>query len=60
MHIRTVPCIKDVFRALGRSLQIFRALRVPINSRVLSDVLSRLVETIAGQPFLFLCLLQCC
>ncbi len=33
----------------GRSLQIFRALRVPINTRMLSDILSRLVETIAEQ-----------
>ncbi len=33
----------------GRSLQIFRALRVPITSRMLSDILSRLVETIAEQ-----------
>merc|ERR1719147_224414 len=31
----------------GRSLQIFRALKVPISSRILSDILSRLVETIA-------------
>ncbi len=33
----------------GRSLQIFRSLRVPISSRMLSDILSRLVETIAEQ-----------
>merc|ERR1719410_2235450 len=33
----------------GRSLQIFRALRVPISSRILSDILSRLVETISAQ-----------
>ena len=33
----------------GRSLQIFRALRVPITSRILSDILSRLVETISEQ-----------
>ena len=33
----------------GRSLQIFRALRVPISSRTLTEVLSRLVETIAEQ-----------
>lgn len=33
----------------GRSLQIFRALNVPINSRMLSDILSRLVETVAEQ-----------
>ncbi|XP_046667613.1 protein furry isoform X2 [Homalodisca vitripennis] len=33
----------------GRSLQLFRALRVPITSRMLSDVLSRLVETVAEQ-----------
>ena len=33
----------------GRSLQIFRALRVPISFRMLSDILSRLVETIAEQ-----------
>lgn len=33
----------------GRSLQLFRALRVPISPRMLSDVLSRLVETVAEQ-----------
>lgn len=33
----------------GRSLQIYRALRVPITSRMLSDILSRLVETVAEQ-----------
>ena len=33
----------------GRSLQIFRALREPITARMLSDILSRLVETIAEQ-----------
>jgi len=33
----------------GRSLQIFRAIKVPINSRMLSDILSRLVETVAEQ-----------
>lgn len=33
----------------GRSLQIFRSLRVPITSRMLSDILSRLVETVAEQ-----------
>jgi len=33
----------------GRSLQIFRSLRIPISSRMLSDILSRLVETIAEQ-----------
>ncbi|CAH0386341.1 unnamed protein product [Bemisia tabaci] len=33
----------------GRSLQIFRALQVPITSRMLSDILSRLVETVAEQ-----------
>ncbi|XP_969290.2 protein furry [Tribolium castaneum] len=33
----------------GRSLQIYRALRVPISSRMLSDILSRLVETVAEQ-----------
>lgn len=33
----------------GRSLQIFRSLQVPITSRMLSDILSRLVETIAEQ-----------
>ena len=33
----------------GRSLQIFRSLRVPITFRMLSDILSRLVETIAEQ-----------
>ncbi|XP_015783421.1 protein furry [Tetranychus urticae] len=31
----------------GRSLQIFRAIKLPINSRMLSDILSRLVETVA-------------
>lgn len=29
--------------------QVFRFLRVPITSRMLSDILSRLVETIAEQ-----------
>lgn len=33
----------------GRCLQIFRALNVPISSRMLSDILSRLVETVAEQ-----------
>ena len=33
----------------GRSLQIFRALKVPITTSMLSDILSRLVETIAEQ-----------
>lgn len=33
----------------GRSLQIFRALRVPITARMLVDILSRLVETAAEQ-----------
>ncbi|KAL7307325.1 hypothetical protein TKK_0000516 [Trichogramma kaykai] len=33
----------------GRSLQVFRALKVPITSRMLSDILSRLVETVAEQ-----------
>lgn len=33
----------------GRSLQLYRALRVPITSRMLSDILSRLVETVAEQ-----------
>lgn len=33
----------------GRSLQIFRALKIPVNSRMLSDILSRLVETVAEQ-----------
>ncbi|KAI1301913.1 Protein furry -like protein-like [Halotydeus destructor] len=33
----------------GRSLQIFRALKVPVNSRMMSDILSRLVETVAEQ-----------
>ncbi|CAH1777850.1 unnamed protein product [Owenia fusiformis] len=31
----------------GRSFQVFRALRVPITSRMLSDILSRLVETVS-------------
>lgn len=30
-------------------LQIFRALRVPITSRMLSEILSRLIETVAEQ-----------
>lgn len=33
----------------GRCLQIFRALNVPINTRMLSEILSRLVETVAEQ-----------
>jgi hypothetical protein len=33
----------------GRCLQIFRALNVPISSRMLSDILSRLIETVAEQ-----------
>ncbi|XP_050432999.1 protein furry isoform X2 [Adelges cooleyi] len=33
----------------GRSLQIFRALRVPITTRMLSEILSRLIETVAEQ-----------
>uniref|UniRef100_A0A1S4MZI1 Uncharacterized protein n=1 Tax=Pediculus humanus subsp. corporis TaxID=121224 RepID=A0A1S4MZI1_PEDHC len=33
----------------GRSLQIFRSLRIAITSRMLSDILSRLVETVAEQ-----------
>ncbi|XP_058065820.1 protein furry [Anopheles bellator] len=33
----------------GRSLQVFRSLDVPINSRMLSDILSRLIETVAEQ-----------
>lgn len=33
----------------GRSLQAFRALNVPITTRMLSDILSRLVETVAEQ-----------
>ncbi|CAG0903073.1 unnamed protein product [Darwinula stevensoni] len=33
----------------GRSLQVFRALGVPVTSRVLTDILSRLVETVAEQ-----------
>ncbi|XP_026809010.1 protein furry isoform X2 [Rhopalosiphum maidis] len=33
----------------GRSLQIFRALRIPITSRMLSEILSRLIETVAEQ-----------
>lgn len=33
----------------GRSLQVFRALNVPINSQMLSEILSRLVETVAEQ-----------
>lgn len=37
----------------GRSLQIFRAIKMPINSRILSDILSRLVETVAEQVSLY-------
>lgn len=33
----------------GRSLQVYRALRVPITGRMLSDILSRLVETVSEQ-----------
>ena len=33
----------------GRSMQIFRSLRTPITSRMLSDILSRLVETVSEQ-----------
>lgn len=33
----------------GRSLQLFRGLNVPITSRMLSDILSRLIETVAEQ-----------
>ncbi|XP_025416970.1 protein furry isoform X3 [Sipha flava] len=33
----------------GRSLQIFRALRIPITTRMLSEILSRLIETVAEQ-----------
>ncbi|XP_064474584.1 protein furry-like [Ornithodoros turicata] len=33
----------------GRSLQVFRALKVPITTRMLVDILSRLVETVAEQ-----------
>ena len=33
----------------GRSLQIFRAFQVSISSRILKDILGRLVETIAEQ-----------
>ncbi|XP_024082202.1 protein furry isoform X2 [Cimex lectularius] len=33
----------------GRSLQLFRSLHLPINSRMLSEILSRLVETVAEQ-----------
>ncbi|XP_067137576.1 protein furry [Centruroides vittatus] len=33
----------------GRSLQIFRALKVPLTARMLSDILSRLVETVTEQ-----------
>ena len=33
----------------GRSLQIFRALRVSISSRILTDIPSQLVQTIADQ-----------
>lgn len=33
----------------GRSLQIFRAIKLPVNSRMLADILSRLVETVAEQ-----------
>ncbi|XP_033646304.1 protein furry homolog-like isoform X1 [Asterias rubens] len=33
----------------GRSFQIFRALSMPLTSRMLSEILSRLVETVAEQ-----------
>ncbi|XP_014285726.3 protein furry isoform X3 [Halyomorpha halys] len=33
----------------GRSLQVFRSLHLPITSRMLSEILSRLVETVAEQ-----------
>ncbi|XP_038055333.1 protein furry homolog-like isoform X2 [Patiria miniata] len=33
----------------GRSFQIFRALNIPLSSRMLSEILSRLVETVAEQ-----------
>ncbi|KAK9877860.1 hypothetical protein WA026_020090 [Henosepilachna vigintioctopunctata] len=33
----------------GRSLQIYRILKVPISTRMLSDILSRLVETVSEQ-----------
>ncbi|OTF78633.1 hypothetical protein BLA29_011220, partial [Euroglyphus maynei] len=33
----------------GRSLQAFRALKIPINRSMLSDILSRLVETVSEQ-----------
>ena len=33
----------------GRSLQTFRALKIPINRSMLSDILSRLVETVSEQ-----------
>ncbi|CAL4112178.1 unnamed protein product, partial [Meganyctiphanes norvegica] len=33
----------------GRSLQVFRSLHVSMSSRMLSDLLSRLVETVAEQ-----------
>lgn len=35
--------------SIDKKLFLYRALRVPITSRMLSDVLSRLVETIAEQ-----------
>jgi hypothetical protein len=36
---------------IGRIIifQLYRSLRVPISSRMLSDILSRLVETVAEQ-----------
>ncbi|KAL1131070.1 hypothetical protein AAG570_012307, partial [Ranatra chinensis] len=33
----------------GRSLQVFRSLHLPITSRMLSEILSRLVETVSEQ-----------
>ncbi|XP_073975779.1 microtubule binding protein furry isoform X3 [Rhodnius prolixus] len=33
----------------GRSLQLFRSLHLPLTSRMLSEILSRLVETVAEQ-----------
>ena len=33
----------------GRSLEVFRALDVPVTSRMITDILARLVETVAEQ-----------
>lgn len=53
MWLRTVRVLKNYFFYNVYKwyivTQVFRALRVPITSRMLSDILSRLVETVAEQ-----------